>query len=108
VDSPELPLISLNSFSHSSVHVVVVWDKWKDLTAAERARVFADAYAAAHPRSDTVVRLPLGLTPGEALTQGHLRYQIVSLVRAGEGVSAQAVSSTFALMPPASPRGAGF
>src|SRR5687767_1377140 len=48
-DSPELPLVVVNRMSQAdSAHVVVIWDKWKDLTIPQRGRVIADAFAAAN------------------------------------------------------------
>jgi hypothetical protein len=38
-----------------------------------------------------VVRVPIGLTSGEALSQGYLRYQISALVRQSDHVSAKQV-----------------
>src|SRR4051794_2783559 len=59
--SPDTPLVVINHISPTkSVHVLVIWSKWKDLTIPQRARVIADAFAAAFPASDSVVRLPLG------------------------------------------------
>lgn len=88
-DLPDLPLVVVNRIEPTrSAHALVVWDKWKDLAIPQRGRVIADAFVAAFPNELAVVRLPMGLTPGEALTQGYLRYQIVPLVRATDGVSA--------------------
>jgi hypothetical protein len=81
-DLPDLPLIVVNRIPQTrTVHILVVWDLWKDLTIPQRARVIADAFAAAHPDQDLAVTFPIGLTPGEALRQGFLPYQITPVVR---------------------------
>jgi hypothetical protein len=91
-DHPDPPLVVLDRFPQTrSVHVLVIWDKWRDLTIPERSRVIADAFAAAFPDEDVVVRFPMGLTPGEALSQGYLPYQIIPFVRPTDGVSSAAV-----------------
>lgn len=86
--SPDTPLTVVNHIPQTnSAHVLVIWNKWKDLAIPQRARVIADAFKAAFPQESTVVRLPLGLTPGEALSQGHLRYLIIPLVRKADRVT---------------------
>ena len=92
-DSPELPLVVINRVPQTrTVHAVVIWDRWKDLTVPQRGRVIADAYATARPDERDPVTLPMGLTPGEALRQGFLPYQIVPMARAGDGVTAEQVT----------------
>jgi hypothetical protein len=87
-DRPDPPLVVINRIPQTrSAHALVIWDKWRDLTIPERSRVIADAFAAAFPNEDAVVRFPMGLTPGEALSQGYLPYQITTLVRPADGVS---------------------
>src|SRR5687768_12650445 len=91
-NSPDLPLVTLNRvLPTKSIHMLVIWSKWKDLTIAERGRVISDAYAAAFPNDLSVVRLPMGLTTGEAFSQGHLKYRIIPLVRPTDGVSMKQV-----------------
>jgi hypothetical protein len=89
-DSPELPLVIVNRVPQTkTVHVVVVWDRWRDLTPQQRDRVIVDSFAAGHPGQDEPVSFPMGLTPGEALHQGFLPYQINAHARAEDGVSAK-------------------
>jgi hypothetical protein len=96
-DSPSLPLVIVNTMAPtSSVHIAVIWDKWKELPIPQRGRVITDAYAAAFPQSHLVVRLPMGLTPGEALTQGYLRYRIIPLVRPVDKVTVKQVKDAIA------------
>ncbi len=97
LDAPDRPLVVLNTIAPtSSVHIAVIWDKWKELAIPQRGRVITDAYAAAHPNSRLVVRLPMGLTPGEALSQGYLRYQIIPLVRPTDHVTTRQVKDAMA------------
>ena len=97
LDAPDLPLVVLNRIPQTrSVHLLVVWDRWRDLAIPERGRAIADAFAAAFPDDQAVVRLPMGLTPGEALSQGYLHYQITPLVRPGDHVPAKAVRDAMA------------
>ena len=54
-DSPDVPLTVLNRIPQTkSVHLLVVWDKWKDLPIPARGRVITDAFAAAFPDDDAV------------------------------------------------------
>jgi hypothetical protein len=92
-DSPDLPLVLVNRVPQTkTVHVVVIWDRWKDLTVPERGRVITDAFLAADPDRREPVTFPMGLTPGEALRQGFLPYQIIPLVRSSDGVSNEQVA----------------
>ena len=97
LDAPDHPLVVLNTIAPtSSVHIAVIWDKWKELAIPQRGRVITDAYAAAHPHSRLVVRFPMGLTPGEALSQGYLRYQIIPLVRPTDHVTPRQLKEAMA------------
>ena len=92
LEVPAPPLVVVNRTPRArSIHVLVIWDKWKNLPIVERGRDITDAFAAAWPEEQDVVRFTMGLTPGKALSQGYLRYQIVPLVRPADGVSAAAV-----------------
>lgn len=91
-NSPDLPLVTINRIQPTrSVHILVIWSKWKGMAIPERARVISDAYAAAFPNDNSVVRLPMGLTTGEAFSQGHLEYRIIPLVRPADNVSMKQV-----------------
>ena len=68
----------------------------KELTIPQRGRVITDAFARAFPDDAAVVRLPMGLAPGEAFSQGYLRYQISPLVRPTDGVSSRQVNEAIA------------
>jgi hypothetical protein len=92
LEQPELPLVVINRIPQTkSAHVLVIWDQWKNLSIPQRSQVIADAFALAFPREDMVVRVPMGLTSGEAFSQGYLRYQISPLVRPSDHVSAKQV-----------------
>ncbi len=91
-ERPDPPLVVINRIPQTrSVHALVIWDKWRDLAIPERSRVIADAFVAAFPDEDVVVRFPMGLTSGEAFAQGYLPYQIMPLVRPTDGVSSTAL-----------------
>ena len=97
LDLPDLPLITVNRITPTrSAHVLVIWDKWKDLKIPERGRVITDAFAAAFPADNWVVSLPMGLTPGEALTQGYLRCLIIPYVSASDHVTAKQIRDAMA------------
>lgn len=96
-ESPDKPLVVVNRIPQTkSVHILVIWSKWKGLAIPQRSRVIAEAFAAAFPDENSVVRLPMGLTPGEALTQGHLRYLIVPSVRPADHVTAKQLKDAMA------------
>ena len=97
LDAPDLPLLVINTMAHTnSAHILVIWEKWKSLTIPERASVIIDAYGEAHPNMAVAVRFPIGLTPGEALTQGYLGYQIIPLVRPTDHVTTKQVNDAMA------------
>jgi hypothetical protein len=92
LDAPEIPLVTINRTSTTrSIHILVIWNKWKDLPIPARGRVITDAFAAAFPNDDAAVRLPMGLTAGEAFSQGYLRYRITPSLRATDHVTSKQV-----------------
>ena len=52
------------------IHVIVIWDAWRDLSPEERGRAIMDAYE--HERQNDVLRITLasGLTVTEAKRLG--------------------------------------
>src|SRR5436309_500550 len=70
-----------------SLHVVVIWDKWKSLDRAARSKVILDAYDAAGRTGSRTVTVAMGLTQREALQLGLLRYSIIITHRKGDKVS---------------------
>lgn len=86
-ESAKPPIVVTNRMSATrSAHVLVIWDKWKDYTLAERGAMIMDACAAAQPHARTKVTIALGLTSLEALRQGYLPYRIVPVARAEDGI----------------------
>lgn len=97
-ESPDVPLVVVNRVPQArTVHVVVVWDRWRDLTPPQRDRVIVDAFGAAHPEQKESVSFPMGLTPGEALHQGFLPYQIIALARPEDGINAEDIDQAMRL-----------
>jgi len=96
-ETPDPPLVVVNRIAPTrSIHVLVIWNKWKGLTIPQRGRVITDAFAAAFPNEQFVVRLPMGLTPGEALTQGYLPYLIIPVARPTDKVTAKQLKDAMA------------
>ncbi len=92
LELPDLPLVVADRIPQTkSAHVLVIWDQLKNLSIPQRSQVVADAFALAFPMEDVVVRAPMGLTSGEAFSQGYLRYQIIPLVRPSDHVTANQV-----------------
>jgi hypothetical protein len=82
------PLISENQIAQTkSVHVVVLWDEWKDLSPTERSKIILDAYAVARRLRGSTLTVAMGLTGEEALRMGFLPYSIVTTRRQGDKVS---------------------
>lgn len=81
-ESPDLPLFVVNRVPQTkTAHVLVVWDRWKDVAVTDRNRIITDAFVTANPDELGLALFPIGLTPGEALHQGFLPYQIVPVLR---------------------------
>src|SRR5580693_9476046 len=96
-DSPDLPLVVINRIPQTrSAHVSVIWDKWKGFPIPHRNSVIIDAFGLAFPNERAVVSIPLGLTSGEAYSQGFLRYQIIPLARPADGVSDRQIKDAMA------------
>jgi hypothetical protein len=86
-EARELPLVVVNRIRQTrTVHVLVIWDAWKDLSLSERGEVISRAYAAAHPDQANAVTVAMGLTPLEAVHSGYLPYRVVPLKRRGDRV----------------------
>ncbi len=82
------PLISENQIAQTkSVHVAVIWDKWKDLSPTERSEVILNACTRAGRFRNSTITLAMGLTGEEALRRGFLPYSIVIMRRQGRSPS---------------------
>jgi hypothetical protein len=69
-----------------SVHLVVIWDAWKDLSPTERSKIILDASAKAKRARGATITVAMGLTSEEALQMGFLPYSIVTTRRQGDEV----------------------
>jgi hypothetical protein len=70
-----------------SLHVVVIWDAWIDLSPAERSKNIIDAYAKAKRVRGATITVAMGLTSEEALRMGFLPYSIITTRRQGDKAS---------------------
>jgi hypothetical protein len=96
-ESPDAPLAVINRIPQTrSAHVLVVWDQWQDLPIPARSNVIIDAFTRAFGGEDVVVRVPIGLTSGEAFSQGYLRYQISPMVRKSDHINPKQVRDAMA------------
>jgi hypothetical protein len=79
------PLIVENQIAQTkSVHVVVIWDKWSDLSPSERSTIILDAYRKARRLQGSTITVAMGLTTEGALRMGFLPYSIVTTRRHGD------------------------
>lgn len=82
---PGEPLVVENRIGQTrSMHVAVIWDKWKNLSPTDRSKIILDAYAKAHRLPDSVITVAMGLTGEEAFRMGFLPYSIVTTRRQGD------------------------
>ena len=82
------PLVVENRIAQTkSVHVVVIWDAWNDLSPAERSKNIIDAYAKAKRARGATITVAMGLTSEEALRMRFLPYSIVTTRRQGDKAS---------------------
>jgi hypothetical protein len=86
--SRDEPLIVEDRIAQTqSVHVVVIWDGWKDLSPKDRSKIIEDAYASARQLRGSTITVAMGLTGEEALRMGFLPYSIVTTHRQGDKTS---------------------
>ncbi len=64
-------------------HVVVVWNEWEGVPAAERGDMILEAYRQFAPNKVLKITISIGATVGEAISMGLLPYE-VSAVRLSE------------------------
>ena len=82
------PLIVENQIAQTkSIHVVVIWDLWVNLSPAERSKIILEAYAKAKRLADKTITVAMGLTSEEAIRMGFLPYSIVVTHRPVDNVS---------------------
>ena len=87
LDQPTLPLVVVNRpFSKRSIHLLVIWDAWRNLSNVERSKVIIDAYALAHG-NDPTPAVVIGVTASEAISLGYLPFRIAALARKTDGLS---------------------
>jgi hypothetical protein len=87
LDRPTLPLVVENrALSGRSIHLLVIWDAWRDLSNIERSSVILDAYALVHGK-EPMPAVAIGVTASEAISLGYLPFRIAPLVRKTDGLS---------------------
>ena len=65
------PEIVIESPNPATVHLFVIWSKWKDLEQMVRSRIILDAYREAKGEEEAIkVTVAMGLTPAEADSLG--------------------------------------
>lgn len=91
------PMINENSIPQTkSIHVVVIWDDWRNLSPTERSSVILQAYSKATRFSDSNITVAMGLTAEESLRMGFLPYSIVSTRRQTDKVTLARLVKTMA------------
>ncbi len=72
--SPESPYIVEEPANRGrNLHVLVIWNQWKDVPKQERSRLILDAYEAVKGEEEMLkILFALGLTWDEAEKTGHL------------------------------------
>jgi hypothetical protein len=78
-----------------SLHALVIWDRWKALTRAERSKVIVSAYSKSGRAGGRAVTAAMGLTQREALQLGFLPYSISILHRANDRVRLQELERVY-------------
>jgi len=87
LDQPALPLVVENrALSGRSIHLLVIWDAWRDLSNIERSSVIMDAHALVHDK-EPVPAVAMGVTGSEAISLGYLPFRIAPLIRKTDGLS---------------------
>lgn len=79
-----------------SVHIVVIWDEWKELPPTSRSKVILEAYSRAKRLRGSTITVAMGLTGEEALRMGFLPYSIVTTRRQGDKVAPQKLTTALA------------
>jgi hypothetical protein len=87
LDQPTFPLVVVNHpFSARSIHLLVIWDAWRNLSNVERSSVIMDAYAQVHGK-EPMPAVAMGVTASEAISLGYLPFRIAALARKSDGLS---------------------
>lgn len=68
----DAPLILVDEPKTWPIHLIVVWDKWRDVPADERSTLIMQAFARTDPSPDRLnhVTIAMGVTKAEAMTMG--------------------------------------
>ena len=87
--SPEEPFAQPIIFERDvpqtkTVHVTVVWEKWRSVGIDARDRIIMQAYEKIFPDKVDQITIAMGMTTDEAVDVGLLPYGIEPMVRAGE------------------------
>ncbi len=82
------PLIVESQIAQTrSMHIVVIWDQWKNQSPAERSKIILEAYTDAKRLRGSTITVAMGLIGEEALRMGFLPYSIVTTRRHGDKAS---------------------
>lgn len=95
IESPALPLVVVNRVRPvQTMHLLVVWDEWRDMPNPERSAIITEAFATADPKGVAGVTIAMGLTSAEALSLGYLPYRIVPLTRKADNIPTTKIDMT--------------
>lgn len=73
----------------STMHVMVIWERWAEVPNELRSRLILDAYEKVQPEAVPNITIALGATVSEGIELNLLPYQIVTTRRKDDPVSAK-------------------
>ena len=81
------PIIVENELGQTkTLHVAVIWERWKLVPGGDRARIIMRAYEDAESNRADQITIALGATFAEAIDLGLLPYGVVSTIKQDDGV----------------------
>jgi hypothetical protein len=82
-----------------TLHVTVIWDAWKRLSADARSRLVLDAYERTGKFPVLKITVALGLTPVDAKNLGLLPFSVVPVVRKTDPIKPRELMAAIRELP---------
>jgi hypothetical protein len=74
-----------------TVHVLVLWERWRDVPNGSRGAIIYDAYERVDHAKMLRIKFALGLTFEEAIRGGYLPYKVEPMIRSSDAVDREKV-----------------
>lgn len=90
------PQIYVDELSAARVtHVLVIWERWRDIPPSRRSAIIYDAYEKVDPKLMLRLKFASGFTYDEAVSGGYLPYKVESMLRPSDAVDGVALQREY-------------